>query len=55
LIEVTDFHKRVFENRRDYLRSEIVRLSREIEEEKSQIKSLSDKRRELLNVLKTHI
>ncbi len=52
--EVIDFHRKVTDNRRNYLQSEIIRLSREIEKQRSQIKSLSDERRELLTILKTH-
>lgn len=54
LNDVMDFHKRVIENRKVYLESEIRRLSREIEDQKSRIESLSDKRSELLGILKTH-
>jgi uncharacterized protein YydD (DUF2326 family) len=53
LNEVVDFHKKILENRKDYLQSEIANISREIEEEKLQIKSLSDRRSELLTILKT--
>ncbi|KYK29128.1 MAG: hypothetical protein AYK19_20075 [Theionarchaea archaeon DG-70-1] len=54
LDEIMSFHKKVVENRKNYLQSEIDRISREIEEQKSQIKLLSDKRSELLNILRTH-
>ena len=54
LSNVMDFHKKVIENRRNYLQSEIARLSKEIEEQKSQIRSLSNERSELFNILRTH-
>ena len=52
--EVIDFHKKIIKNRKTYLQSEIVKISREIEEQKSQIESLDNKRAELLNILEMH-
>lgn len=54
LSKVMDFHRKVIENRKDYLQSETARLSREIEEQKSQIKSLSNERSKLFTILRTH-
>jgi uncharacterized protein YydD (DUF2326 family) len=54
LSNIIHFHKKVIENRKDYLQSEITRLSKEIEEQKSQIRSLSNKRSELFTILRTH-
>ena len=54
LSTVMDFHRKVIENRKSYLQSEIARLLKEIEEQKSEIRSLSDKRSELLTILRTH-
>ncbi len=54
LSDVLNFHKKVIENRRVYLQSEMKRLSREVEDQISRIESLSDKRSELLGILKTH-
>ncbi len=54
LNEVSDFHQRIIKNRKEYLQSENKRISREIEEQKSRIEHLSDKRAELLEILETH-
>ena len=54
LSEVINFHTNVVENRKDYLQSEIRRLSKEIEEQKSHIRTLSNKRSEFFAILKTH-
>jgi len=52
--EVSDFHKQLIENRKEYLHSEIIRLSREIAEQESEIEKLSNKRAELMQILETH-
>ncbi len=52
--EVSDFHKQLIKNRKDYLTSEIGRISREMEEQALAIEGLSDKRAELMGILKTH-
>jgi uncharacterized protein YydD (DUF2326 family) len=54
LEEVSDFHKQVIMNRKEYLNSEIIRLSREIEEQKLEVETLSNKRAELMGILETH-
>jgi uncharacterized protein YydD (DUF2326 family) len=54
LDDVSDFHKNIIENRKEYLKAEIERLAREIAEQESKIEQLSCKRAELLEVLKTH-
>lgn len=54
LEEVSDFHKQLIKNRKEYLNSEISRLSREIEEQKPEVETLSNKRAELMGVLETH-
>ncbi|MDQ1350679.1 MAG: hypothetical protein QG657_981 [Acidobacteriota bacterium] len=52
--EVSDFHKQLIMNRKEYLNSEIIRLSREIEEQKLEVETLSNKRAELMGILETH-
>jgi len=54
LDEISNFHKEIIDNRKIYLQSEIARISREIEEQKSQIELLTNKRAELLNILEMH-
>lgn len=54
LQDVLSFHKEVVSNRREYLRSEMDRLKNEIGTQERQIELLSDKRSELLSILKTH-
>lgn len=54
LEEVSDFHKQLIENRKEYLISEIGRLSREIEEKDIESERLSNKRAELMGILETH-
>lgn len=54
LNDVLNFHRQVVVNRKEYLQYEIVRIKREIEQEMHQIETLSNKRAELLSVLKTH-
>jgi uncharacterized protein YydD (DUF2326 family) len=54
LQDVLSFHKEVVSNRRKYLQSEISRLKNEVGTQERQIESLSDKRAELLSILKTH-
>ncbi|MCC4768162.1 DUF2326 domain-containing protein [Methanosarcina sp. DH1] len=54
LQDVLSFHKEVVTNRREYLHSEIGRLKDEIGAQERQIELLSDKRSELLSILKTH-
>ncbi len=54
LEEVSDFHKQLIKNRKEYLNSEILRLSREIEEQKLEVEALSNKRAELMGILETH-
>ncbi len=52
--DTLDFHKTIVLNRKDYLKSEIARIKREIEQQKYQIENISNKRAELLGILKTH-
>jgi uncharacterized protein YydD (DUF2326 family) len=54
LENVLSFHKEIVSNRREYLQTEIIRLKSEIEAQEHQIEFLSNKRSELLNILKTH-
>ena len=52
--EISDFHSLVIKNRHDYLKSEITRLERDINQHDDIIIDLSDRRRELLLILQTH-
>ncbi|RJQ15080.1 MAG: DUF2326 domain-containing protein [Nitrospiraceae bacterium] len=52
--DTLEFHKTIVLNRKDYLKSEIARIKREIEQQKYQIENISNKRAELLGILKTH-
>jgi len=54
LDEIINFHRKIVENRKAYLQLEIHRISREINELKSQIELSSNKRAGVLNILKTH-
>lgn len=54
LDEVSNFHKQLIRNRKEYLQTEITRVTREIGEQESAIERLSDKRAELMGILKTH-
>lgn len=54
LSKVMNFHKKVIENRKNYLQSEIARLLKEIEEQESKIRSLSNERSKLFTILRTH-
>lgn len=54
LVEVHEFHKSLIKNRKEYLISEIDDLRCSIEQINSDIKSLSDKRAEIMRVLETH-
>lgn len=54
LAAVRGFHDQIFSNRRTYLESELERLQAEIRERERMIEVLSDRRAELLNVLKEH-
>jgi uncharacterized protein YydD (DUF2326 family) len=52
--DVVTFHKTVIENRKNYLNTEILRLSKEITDQEQEIENLSNERSELLNILNTH-
>lgn len=52
--EVREFHSQLITNRKAYLESEIIKLEVEIKEIKQEIKDLSDRRAELMTILKTH-
>jgi uncharacterized protein YydD (DUF2326 family) len=54
LDDVSGFHKKIIENRKEYLKAEIERLAREIKDQEANITQLSNKRAELLEILKTH-
>lgn len=54
LDDVSDFHKKIIENRKKYLTVETERLAREIKEQEAKISQLSNKKAELLEILKTH-
>jgi uncharacterized protein YydD (DUF2326 family) len=52
--DVSDFHRRVIHNRKEFLGAERERLSREIQAQESRLEQLSNKRAELMEILKTH-
>ncbi|MFA6957333.1 MAG: DUF2326 domain-containing protein [Thermoanaerobaculia bacterium] len=52
--EVTEFHQRMVEDRRTFLAAEIERLEKGIAGRDAQVVDLSDRRSELLVILKTH-
>ncbi len=54
LDSVEDFHRQLITNRKEYLQSEIQRLSREIEEQEKNMERLSNRRAEGMTVLQTH-
>lgn len=54
LEEVEIFHRRLIENRREFLGTEIKRLRRDIVSRENFIREKSNERAELLEVLKTH-
>ena len=54
LDDVKIFHSTLIENRQAYLHSEIMKISREIDQIKHQVELLSSKRAEFLIVLETH-
>jgi uncharacterized protein YydD (DUF2326 family) len=54
LEQVETFHRRLIENRREFLESEIQHLRREISSRESFIREKTNERAELLEVLKTH-
>ena len=52
--DVIEFHYKVIDNRKSYLETEINRLSKDINDKAKEIEALSNKRAELLIILKTH-
>lgn len=54
LDQIVIFHKKIVENREKYLQSEIQKISRDIQEMRTQIESITTKRADLLTILKTH-
>jgi uncharacterized protein YydD (DUF2326 family) len=54
LDQVSGFHKEIIKNRKEFLKTEIDRLSREIEAQEANVQRLSNKRAELMAVLETH-
>ena len=54
LNDARTFHSQIISNRRDFLEVEIKRLQQVIDERKDRIRELTDKRAEIMQVLKTH-
>ncbi len=54
LEDVQAFHIKVTRNRRDYLRSEVMRLNRELENTRIEIEQLSNRKADLMRVLQSH-
>ena len=54
LEDVQAFHVQVTRNRRDYLRSEVMRLNRELANTRNEIERLSNRKAELMRVLESH-
>ncbi len=54
LEDVQAFHVQVTRNRRDYLRSEVIRLNLELENTRIKIETLSNRKAELMSVLQSH-
>lgn len=54
LDDVSGFHKKIIENRKDYLTTETGRIKREIEEQESRIKQLDEKKAGLMEILESH-
>ena len=54
LDEVREFHRQLLTNRRAYLQSEIQRIESNISQREMQIQSETERRAQLLNVLRTH-
>jgi len=54
LEDVILFHQTLIKNRKEYLQSEVEQIRKEISELENNLKSKSDKRAEILTVLKTH-
>ena len=52
--KVKDFHAEVIKNRKNYLGTEIEKLSNSITADKKKVEELSDKRAELLKILDSH-
>ncbi len=52
--DVKKFHEQIIENRRIYLKNEINKLKRQVDEYKSNIKKLVEDRARLFDILKTH-
>lgn len=54
LEEVLAFHVQITRNRREYLRSEVMRLTAELAKTRIEIERLSDRKAELMRVLESH-
>lgn len=54
LEDVQEFHVQVTRNRRDYLRSEVMRLNRQLADTRNEIERLSNRKAELMRVLESH-
>ncbi|MCK4762470.1 MAG: DUF2326 domain-containing protein [Candidatus Aminicenantes bacterium] len=54
LDEVSDFHKQLIANRKDYLEAETGRLAREIKDQEIRVEQLSNRRAERMVILQTH-
>ncbi len=54
LEDVQAFHVQVTRNRQDYLRSEVLRLNRELVNTRNEVEQFSNRRAELMSVLESH-
>lgn len=54
LEDARGFHSQIISNRREFLAAEIKRLQGEVDERKSRVRELTEKRAEVMQVLKTH-
>lgn len=54
LQDVQAFHAQVTRNRKDYLRSEAMRLRRELRDKRNEIEGLSNRKAKIMRVLETH-
>lgn len=54
LDEVNQFHQQIVVNRKEFLQSEIIRLKQALTQRENEIRNLSERRAELLGILRTH-
>lgn len=52
--DVQEFHQRLISHRKEFLRAEIGRLNREIQNREVQVRSISDERASLMAILQAH-